>query len=510
MKTLNGRTDNRIARLLVLSLSFLLFIPLSQSQQAQQKSADLKQDFLKMFARAYYPGRSGQIMLVPQPGDVLTRTNSPLVAFMHGSPWDYDRRIPLLFYGAPFVRPGSYNRVAVQQDIAPTLATLLKLPLPATISGHPLKEAVNPAAGNPRAILLIVLDGMRQDYFDRHGALLPTLSRLRQEGAWFGNTRVNFLPTMTTLGHASIGTGTDPRVHGIMLNSFFDRLNAKSQNPYGSNTPNTLMALTLTDLWNSKTDGQAAIIVQGGSFEAAAGLGGHGACLFNGRPIILTSYSSDGSWETNSSCYKLPEYLKNQKSRQLWESVQGKWMGHDIANPVGVSRSALFPKFQADALIAAIENEPVGAGEFTSLVFANMKAPDYVGHQYGPDSPELEATLAEQDRQLARVIQAMEKKVGANRFLVVVTADHGMPAEPKPPRKRYFDKDIIELVNQKFDPERKAVVANFDPGNMQIFINKARLRELGLSLSQIKEFLETQPFVFAAYTEDEVERTSLP
>jgi len=511
MKTLTGRTDNRIARLLVLSLSFFLFVPLSQAADAQKKPADLKQDFLKMFARAYYPGRSGQIMLVPQQGEILTRTNAPLVSFMHGSPWDYDRNIPLLFFGPPFVRQGSYSRATIQQDIVPTLAALLKLPLPSTVSGRPLSEAVNPTAGRPRTILLIVLDGMRQDYFERHSAVLPTLTRLRHEGAWFNNTRVNFLPTVTTLGHASIGTGTDPRVHGIVLNSFFDRLNAKSQNPYGSNAPNTLMALTLADIWNLKTDGQAAIIVQGGSFEAAAGLGGHGACLFNARPIILTSYSGDGSWETNSSCYKLPEYLKNQKSRQLWESVQGKWMGHDIANPVGVSRSALFPKFQADALISTIENEPVGTGEFTSLVFANMKAPDYVGHQYGPDSAELEATLAEQDRQVARVIQALEKKVGANQFLAVITADHGMPSEPQAPRKRYFDKDFIELVNKKFDPERNAVVANFDAANTQVFINKARLRELGLSLSQIKEFLEAQPFIFAAYTEDEIERAaSLP
>jgi predicted AlkP superfamily pyrophosphatase or phosphodiesterase len=140
-----------------------------------------------------------------------------------------------------------------------------------------------------------------------------------------------------------------------------------------------------------------------------------------------------------------------------------------------------------------------------------MKAPDYVGHQYGPDSAELEATLAEQDRQVARVIQALEKKVGANQFLVVITADHGMPSEPQAPRKRYFDKDFIELVNKKFDPERNAVVANFDAANTQVFINKARLRELGLSLSQIKEFLEAQPFIFAAYTEDEIERAaSLP
>ena len=65
---------------------------------------------------------------------------------------------------------------------------------------------------------------MRPDYFDRHRAILPTLTRLRQEGAWFSHARVNSLPTVTSIAHATIGTGTDPRVHGIVVNSAFDRM----------------------------------------------------------------------------------------------------------------------------------------------------------------------------------------------------------------------------------------------------------------------------------------------
>jgi hypothetical protein len=43
-------------------------------------------------------------------------------------------------------------------------------------------------------------------------------------------------------------------------------------------------------------------------------------------------------------------------------------------------RSALFPKFEADALVAMIENEPVGADDVTDLLLANLKAPDFVRH----------------------------------------------------------------------------------------------------------------------------------
>jgi predicted AlkP superfamily pyrophosphatase or phosphodiesterase len=213
---------------------------------------------------------------------------------------------------------------------------------------------------------------------------------------------------------------------------------------------------------------------------------------------------------TNPECYKLPEYLKNQKAASMWEAARGQWMGHDIANPNAVSHSALFPKFEADALVAMIEHEPVGADEVTDLLLVNLKAPDFVGHQFGPDSPELRETLAEQDRQLARILEALEKKVGTNRFVIVVTADHGMPSEPQTPRKRYFSNDIVEFVHKKFDPDRAALVSHYEAFNSQFFIDKSRLRELGLKLSQIKEYLEAQPFIYAAYTEDEIKNASLP
>ena len=67
---------------------------------AQDRSsiADRKRA-LAMFARAYYPGRSGQIMIVPREGSIILARSDPAVKFMHGSPWAYDTRIPLLFYG---------------------------------------------------------------------------------------------------------------------------------------------------------------------------------------------------------------------------------------------------------------------------------------------------------------------------------------------------------------------------------------------------------------------------
>jgi predicted AlkP superfamily pyrophosphatase or phosphodiesterase len=483
---------------------FFASLLLSCSTTGGAKSGhDSKDEFRAMFARAYYPGRSGQIMLVPREGDFITRTDAAY-RFMHGSPWSYDASIPLLFYGPPYVRRGAYDDAASQQDIVPTLATVLGLEMPPTVSGRSLSAAVNASGGQPRVVFLIVLDGMRLDYLDRHRSSLPTLDRLQREGASFPNARVNFLPTVTALGHASIGTGADPRLHGIVLNTLYDELKGRPQSPYPDKSPRNLMVLTLADLWNLQTGGRAVIITQGGLFTAAAGLAGHGACLFNARPTILATYSSQGSWETNPDCYKLPEYLKNQKAQPLWESANGKWMGHDVSNPDAFSRSSLFSIFEGDAVVAMIENEPVGTDEVPDLVFVNLKVIDFVGHAYGPDSPEMEATLAEQDRQLGRIVQALEKKAGRDRFLIVVTADHGMPSEPASPRKRYYDTEVVKLLHARFDPDRHALVRHFEASNNELFIDIDRLRELGLKLADIRQYLETQPFVQAAFTEDEV------
>ena len=67
-----------------------------------------RQQWLEMFARGYFPGRSGQIFVIPREGDVIT-DRDPLYGFMHGSPWEYDVHIPLLLHGAPFVKPGEHR-----------------------------------------------------------------------------------------------------------------------------------------------------------------------------------------------------------------------------------------------------------------------------------------------------------------------------------------------------------------------------------------------------------------
>src|SRR5436190_22164650 len=115
----------------------------------QPDGARLRQQWLDMFARSYFPGRSGQVFVVPKQGWFVT-SRDPLYYFMHGSPWDYDVHIPILFHGAPFVKAGSFTTPARQQDVAPTIGAIIgATPLP-TYTGHVLSEAVAAGNGRPR------------------------------------------------------------------------------------------------------------------------------------------------------------------------------------------------------------------------------------------------------------------------------------------------------------------------------------------------------------------------
>ena len=474
--------------------------PTRPTAQADAAAIAARQCFLEMFARAYFPGRTGQLLIVPREGDFITRPDAD-VAYMHGSPWVYDVSIPLMFAG-PAVRAEEYSMPAVQQDVAPTLAAALGVQMPPTATGRVL-PVLRTEFARPRAVMLLVLDGMRRDYFDRYAGSMPTLAALRQHGAWFTQARVNFLPTNTAVGHSTISTGTDPRVHGITGVSVYDRMHRRRHNLFDGGMPQDLMALTLADVWQLETVGRAIILAQGSIDRAATPLAGHGACQPNGAPVALASYDPQtGGWNTNPNCFRLPAYLKDRNARTVWPT-DGEWMGHRIDSSASVRYSALFPAFEADAMTAMIEREPVGEDDVADLILLNYKGADFVGHKYGPDSDELRVALGEMDRQLARVLSALEAKVG-NNYLLAVTADHGMPSEPSSPDRRHFAPSIVDLLHEKYDPEAKQLITSFEPENGQIFVDEDRLSYLGLTLGDLAHFLESQPFLFAVFTNDDV------
>ena len=96
-------------------------------------------------ARAsYYPGRSGDFVVFLK-RDITPIADTTRYIATHGSPWDYDRRVPILFW-----RPGASGTTIEHSagtiHIMPTLASMIGLPVPAgSIDGHCLSDVPDTA-----------------------------------------------------------------------------------------------------------------------------------------------------------------------------------------------------------------------------------------------------------------------------------------------------------------------------------------------------------------------------
>jgi predicted AlkP superfamily pyrophosphatase or phosphodiesterase len=98
---------------------------------------------LESMANSYWPGRSGDLFIVPKPYWLMDGTAAGKARSYgtgHGTPYSYDQRVPVLFMGFG-IRPGEYYGTITPADIAPTLASLCGITL-APRDGRVLGEAL--------------------------------------------------------------------------------------------------------------------------------------------------------------------------------------------------------------------------------------------------------------------------------------------------------------------------------------------------------------------------------
>jgi predicted AlkP superfamily pyrophosphatase or phosphodiesterase len=88
--------------------------------------------------RGYYPGRSGDVLYVVKPFHVISAHE---VGTNHGTPYAYDKQVPVIFAGRG-VKPGLYVQEISTTDVAPTVAALLEMGMPASAEGKPRHEAL--------------------------------------------------------------------------------------------------------------------------------------------------------------------------------------------------------------------------------------------------------------------------------------------------------------------------------------------------------------------------------
>jgi len=91
--------------------------------------------------RNFHPKRSGDVFIVFEPNWFINDFDGLTVASTHGSPWNYDTYVPIVFAGAG-LPPMTVDRRVLTIDIAPTLSIFFGIKAPSGSVGEPLKEVL--------------------------------------------------------------------------------------------------------------------------------------------------------------------------------------------------------------------------------------------------------------------------------------------------------------------------------------------------------------------------------
>jgi len=416
----------------------------------------------------------------------------------------------------------------------------------------------------PKLVVGIMVDQMRWDYlyrfYDRYGN--NGFKRFLREGTSCDNAFIPYAQTVTAAGHTCVYTGSVPAIHGIMGNEWFDKsLNrevycaedksvkivgaekGEPMSPVNMWTTSICDELRLATNFQSKVIGIAikdrgAILPAGHSANAAYWYDGTSGnwisstyymeqlplwvSKFNDKKYQDSFYQRD--WNT---LYPINTYTQSDKDNAAYE---GKF-GHEAA-PVfphelksktgkdyGMIRSTPYGntftlQFSKDALKA----EELGKDAITDFLAISISSPDYIGHQFGPNSIEVEDNYLRLDRDLGDFFAFLDKEVGKGQYTVFLTADHavahvpGFLQEHKLPGKILASttSDINKKVEEKFSL-KNIIRAS---ANYQIYLNDKVIDSAAADRAKIKEFiigeLNKNPGILIAFDNAEIGDVNLP
>src|SRR5687767_12491794 len=95
--------------------------------RTDQLSDTSRDPMVRSAALSYFNGRSGDLMVVPK--EYWFMSPRAVMATTHGSPYEYDTHVPVIFFGGA-VKAGRSKPSVTPADIAPTLADLAAVKLP--------------------------------------------------------------------------------------------------------------------------------------------------------------------------------------------------------------------------------------------------------------------------------------------------------------------------------------------------------------------------------------------
>lgn len=328
----------------------------------------------------------------------------------------------------------------------------------------------------PKLVVILVVDQMRLDYLQWYGANYSRgFSRLLREGAWFTEAAYPYLNTVTCAGHSTIGTGSFPYRHGMILNNWFDRGTGKS--PYCTDDP-TETEISYNTLSSVQGDSAKRLLVPAlgekimdrGGRSVALSLKPRSAVTLTGRKATAVVWFDDrGGWTSSTAFTKAPvPFLQafidanpiTADYDKVWERSlprpayqgddemkgEGKVTGwtasfpHPLAVPGETADSEFYDRWQrspySDEYLgrmaaASVDALKLGRGAATDFLGVSFSAVDGVGHVYGPRSHEIQDLLIRLDRTIGALLDHLDASVGPGNYVLGLSADHGVAEIPE-------------------------------------------------------------------------------
>jgi hypothetical protein len=471
----------------------------------RQMADAVGRDVMVHLQRGYVAGRSPEITFIPNPWNVVVRWSGRTLAegrrdprSTHPTPWDYHQRVPLILYGPGYVRAGIVsNRSVDLTSLAPTFAELLGMRFGDT-DGAVLEEGLLPAARRaqrPRLIVLVAYDGGGWNLLAQWPGAWPEQRGLAARGTAYTNATIGSAPAVTAAIHANMGTGVYPRRHGLSENVGRLPDGTVDEIYFNRGDPRLLEAETVADGWD-RANGNRPWVGLLGYESWHLGMMGKGAEARDGdRDVgVLWEREQERFW-INEDVYDLPGSLPGRDvlDRHLREldGVDGAldevWMGRDLTDPSVVPGTSAFVKYQGDALGEILNSEPVGRDELTDFLFVELKPTDFGGHIWNMVAPEEEEVLRAQDQVLGDLIDLLDQRVGADRYVLAVTADHGQTPIPETKGGVRIDPDVVGLrVVEYF---RRPIVERTSPSG--IFLDMDVVEDAGIDPEDVARYIAT-------------------
>ena len=464
-------------------------------------ACSIPHDWLLRTWRGWRPDRGAEIQILPKEYDFVGS------GLPHVGPWPYTNDVPMFWYGpGHIVAQGAVQRPVTSTGIAPTEAEILHFDAFHAPDGTPMTEAIVPGQQPPKLLVTVIWDAGGRDVLSAWPSAWPYLRSLIPQGTWFEHASVGSSPTSTAQIHATIGTGAFPDDHGIVAHRL--RIGGKITTPWAQG-PQWLVEPTLADLYY-RAMGNRPIVGELATVSIHLGLIGHGSMWGGGdkdiaaiREVANSQTLGAESYEWNLSpilrrYFRFPSYLNDvpgleQDTRAVDAAdgrIDGMWRDNSIAQLLdGFDTPARIP-YQTRVLETMIRHEGFGADDVPDLLFVNYKEIDYISHIWSMNSLEMRDAVVAQDAALKKLVDFLNREVGAGQWAMLVTADHGSMISPKVSGGFQISSTAISQgIERTFDHDgdRNPLVQLIQP--TQIFIDPDELARNHVTLGEISEWI---------------------